>query len=111
MNEICTTCGLPKDLCVCETIAKESQKIHIFTIRKKFGKVYTVVEGITDKDINIKDLTKKLKSQLACGGTFKGSRIELQGNHTQHVRDTLARLGFSPETINVEKMQNNAKRR
>jgi translation initiation factor 1 len=43
MSEICTTCGLPKELCVCETIAKEAQKIVVTTTKKKFGKVYTVI--------------------------------------------------------------------
>ena len=43
MSDICTTCGLPIDLCVCETIAKENQTIKIFTIKKKFGKKYSAV--------------------------------------------------------------------
>lgn len=103
MSEICTICGLPKELCVCETIAKESVKIKIYTIKKKFGKKYTVIEGITDKDINLKDITKKLKSTFACGGTSKGAAIELQGEHTQKSKDVLVKMGFSPETIEVGK--------
>ena len=101
MSEICTTCGLPKELCVCETIAKESVKIKIYTIKKKFGKKYTVIEGITDKDINLKDITKKLKNKFACGGTSKGTTIELQGAHTQKTKNVLVEMGFSPETIIV----------
>jgi len=103
MSEICTTCGLPKELCVCETIAKESQKIQVYTIKRKFGKIYTLVEGIDSKDIDIKDITKKLKSQLACGGTFKDGKIELQGQHTGTIRDVLVKLGFAPETVEIRK--------
>lgn len=101
MSEICITCGLPKDLCVCETIAKESQKIEITLDKKRFGKKYTVVEGIDDKQINLKELTKKLKEKLACGGTVKEGKIELQGDHKQAVKEALLHMGFAPETIIV----------
>ncbi|MBR9675770.1 stress response translation initiation inhibitor YciH [Candidatus Woesearchaeota archaeon] len=101
MSEICTTCGLPQELCVCETIAKESLKIKIYTIKKKYGKKYTVIKGINDKDVNIKEVTKKLKNTFACGGTAKEGVIELQGEHKQRTKDVLAKMGFPPETIEV----------
>jgi translation initiation factor 1 len=101
MSEICSTCGLPKELCVCETIAKESQRIVISTIKKKFGKTYTVIEGIDSKQIDIKEMTKKLKGKFACGGTVKGNSIELQGEHKQKVREFLIELGFAQETIDM----------
>lgn len=101
MSEICSKCGLPKELCVCETIAKESQKIVVRSIQKKFGKVYTVVQGIDGKEIDLKELMKKLKNQLACGGTVKAGIIELQGQHKQNVRKTLIESGFPAETIDV----------
>ena len=102
MSEICTTCGLPKELCVCETIAKESQKISVYNIKKKFGKIYTVIEGIDNKEIDVKDLTKKLKAKFACGGTWKSGIIELQGNHKQRVRAVLVEIGFAPEAIEIK---------
>ncbi|MFP4402902.1 MAG: translation initiation factor [Candidatus Woesearchaeota archaeon] len=102
MSEICTTCGLPKELCVCEEIAKEAQKIEVYNIKKKFGKVYTVIEGMNSKEIDIKDMTKKLKNKFACGGTVKDGKIELQGNHKQNVRETLVNFGFAPESINIQ---------
>ena len=102
MAEICITCGLPQDLCVCETIAKESQKIQVYNIKKKFGKVYTVVEGIDKKEIDIKDLAKKLKTKFACGGTAKKGKIELQGDHKQKVMESLVEIGFPPESIEVK---------
>lgn len=102
MSEICPKCGLPTELCVCETIAKESQRIRIFTEKRKFGKKYTVVEGIDDKSIDMKDVLKKLKSKFACGGTSKGNTIELQGNHMAKLKDALVELGFPPETIDIQ---------
>ena len=101
MNAVCTTCGLVKDLCVCETIAKESQKIMVYVEKKKFNKVYTIVEGMDEKEINVKDLAKKLKSKLACGGTIKNGKIELQGEHKQKTKAALIEYGFTPNTIEV----------
>lgn len=101
MSEVCPTCGLPKDLCVCETIAKEEQRIKISTVKRKFGKLTTIIEGIDQKQINIKDLAKELKSKLACGGTAKKGRIELQGNHVAKVKQHLIELGFAADTIDT----------
>lgn len=101
MTEICPTCGLPKELCVCESIAKESQKITITTDKRKFGKTYTILKGIDTKRIDIKDLAKDLKNKLACGGTFDRDKgvVELQGDHRQRVKKVLTGMGFPPESI------------
>jgi translation initiation factor 1 len=111
MTSICPKCGLPSDLCVCESIAKESQKIVINLIKKKFGKLYTTVEGIDAKEINMKDLAKKLKNEFACGGTIKDSIIELQGNHQQGMKKFLVEMGFAPETINIVANEDAKKKR
>ena len=99
---VCVRCGLPKDLCVCESIAKETQAIKITTEKKKFGKVYTIISGFDEKEIDIDDLAKKLKAKFACGGTAKKGRIELQGDHKQKIKDFLVTIGFAPETIMVK---------
>ncbi|MBN1792345.1 translation initiation factor [Candidatus Woesearchaeota archaeon] len=101
MSDICSTCGLPKELCVCETIAKESQKISVDIVKKKFGKISTIVSGINETEIDLKELAKKLKSKLACGGTAKDGHIELQGNHGKEIRAELIKLGFSPDQVEV----------
>jgi translation initiation factor 1 len=99
---VCQTCGLPSDLCVCESIAKETQKITVRIIRKKYGKKYTLIEGFDPKEIDLDGLSKKLKAKFACGGTAKKDSIELQGDHKVHVKDFLIGEGFAPETINVK---------
>lgn len=103
MSETCSQCGLPKDLCVCETIAKENQSIIIGIEKRKFGKLETTIEGIDNKEIDIKDLAKKLKNKFACGGTVKKGNIELQGNHVQRVKEYLIQIGFAANTIEVKK--------
>ena len=101
MSEVCPKCGLAKELCVCETIAKESQLIKVFLEKKKFKKYCTIIEGIDQKEIDIKDLAKKLKERLACGGTMKKGKIELQGDHKNKVKGILVNLGFPSESIEV----------
>jgi translation initiation factor 1 len=102
MTDICETCGLPKDLCVCETIAKETSKITVSIEKKKFGKLYTIITGVDMKEIDINNLVKSLKSKLACGGTIKDGRIELQGDHKNKMRSLLIEFGFVPETITIK---------
>lgn len=64
MGEIDPITGLPKELGIWEDLAKESQEITAKIIKKKFGKEYTVVMGIDKKEVNIKDVTKKVKIQI-----------------------------------------------
>jgi len=100
MTEICSTCGLPDDLCVCETIAKEDQSILIKKEKKRYGKIMTLIEGIDKTKIDIKDVSKKLKSKFACGGTVKDSIIELQGDHNvEKIKEELVKLGFNKDSM------------
>ena len=101
MSEVCPMCGLVKELCVCETIAKESQKILVYLEKKKFNKNYTIVEGIDKKEIDLKDLARKLKSELACGGTIKAGKIELQGEHRQKAKEILIKYGFATSAVEL----------
>ncbi len=98
---ICDVCGLPEELCVCEAIAREAQKIRIYTTKRKFGKLMTVVEGMDERDIDLKDLLKKLKTACACGGTYKDRKIELQGDHKVKVKNMLMKIGFSSDLIEL----------
>lgn len=98
---VCSKCGLPKELCVCENIKKEQQSIRIYTEEKRFGKRITVIEGLENSGIDVKAVAKKLKSKLACGGTYKDNKIKLQGDHKQKVVELLKKEGFSESNIEV----------
>ena len=98
--EICPKCGLPKQACVCEQIAKGSQKISVTTDKKRYGKIVTIVSGF-ESDMDMKQITKSLKNKLACGGTYKGDTIELQGDHRDKIKPLLVKLGFDEGSIEV----------
>lgn len=70
-------------------------------MQKRYGKNITVIKGIDTSKIDIRDLIKKLKSKLACGGTYKNDEIELQGDHRQRVKEILIKEGFQKDTVEV----------
>ena len=102
MVEIDPLTGLPKELGIGEILAKDSQIIRIKKRKARFGKMVTIIEGINSKDINMKELAKKLKKELACGGTVKEGLIELQGDHNpRKIKEILIKEGFDPERIKI----------
>jgi len=93
MVEVCTTCGLPKDLCVCGEIEKEQQRIRVRLETRKFGRPTTVIDGMDEKTTDLDDIAHKLK------GTHKAGQIMLQGDHRDRVRDFLIKIGYPAENI------------
>ena len=93
---ICSKCGLPLEACICKELSKTKEKIRVSRAKRRFGKVVTTVSGI---ESDIKEIAKRLKEELACGGTVKNNVIELQGEHVKRVKEKLIALGFSKENI------------
>ncbi|MBI2583674.1 MAG: translation initiation factor [Candidatus Aenigmarchaeota archaeon] len=98
---VCPKCGLPQELCVCESIAKETQRIRVRVVKKSFKKTMTLIEGLDAETIDVKALLKKLKSTLACGGTWKENTMELQGDHRERVKKLLKEEGFPEDSIEI----------
>jgi len=96
--DICPKCGLPLQACVCKEIAKTEQKIKVITDKRRYGKIITLVLGLSN-DVDMKEIARSLKSELACGGTIKNNQIELQGEHRKKVKPILVRLGFPENAI------------
>jgi translation initiation factor 1 len=96
MSDICKVCGLPKELCVCEKIAREGKEVKITKEKRRYGKMVTVISGL-DSSVDVGELTTELKKCCACGGTMKNNIIELQGDHQEKTKRKLEELGFSVE--------------
>jgi translation initiation factor 1 len=101
MPEICPKCGLPKELCMCQAIAKEEQRIKVRIETRKWGREVTLIKGIDPKEVDLSTLTTKLKNKCACGGTSKNGAIELQGDHRHRIRDLLLAEGFDDSNIDI----------
>ena len=99
MSDICPKCGLPKEICVCEEIAREQQNITIAVDQRRYGKMMTIVDGLNPHDLDLNTLISSLKSTCACGGTIKEGKIELQGDHRTKVKEALEKLGFIVEVL------------
>jgi translation initiation factor 1 len=102
MAEVCPTCGLPKDLCVCGEIEKEQQRIRIRLETRKFGRPTTIIDGMDDRNSNLANIAQKLKGFCACGGTSKNGQIMLQGDHRERVREYLIKIGYPEENIELQ---------
>ena len=101
MVDICPKCGLPKDLCVCMAISKEEQRIKVYVEKRKWKRNATIIEGINEKDLDVRALTKKLKAVCACGGAIKSKQIILQGDQREKTKEFLIEYGFPIENIEV----------
>ena len=100
MGGICPKCGLPKEICACEALEREGAKrIKVYTTKKKFGKLVTIVEGLEEGELD--KIAKELKRTLACGGSSKEGVIVLQGEHRDKIRQLLAKMGYQEDSIDV----------
>ncbi len=87
---------------MCKAIAKEKQEVTVYMEKKRYGKAVTMISGIDPKAVNLKDLAKKLKTTIACGGTIKHNIIELQGDHRERAKELLIEAGFQEDSITVK---------
>ena len=57
---------------------------------------YYKILGVTTKTPK-----RELKKKYACGGTAKEGYVFLQGDHRDTIKDTLVKLGFAEDTIEL----------
>ncbi|MFQ5344795.1 MAG: translation initiation factor [Mariprofundus sp.] len=58
------------------------------------GKTVSIVDGLGLDDPGLKQLLKKLKSQLGTGGAVKNGMLEIQGDHREKLIELLEKHGY-----------------
>ena len=102
-EEICSLCGLPKDLCVCSDLSADEQVITISNDTRKWGKVVTLVTFEGQSDANLQDILKSAKRKLGSGGTVRNNKsVELRGDHRFKLKSLLIDLGYDEEKIFIK---------
>lgn len=95
-GEVCDTCGLPKEVCVCQDLETEQTVLRISMDTRRYGKAVTRIEGFEDTGA-LKEMARELKRAMATGGTAKKGWIELQGDHRDEVKAWLSKRGYRVE--------------
>src|SRR3989442_14666806 len=83
-GEVCDTCGLPKEVCVCQDLETEQTVLRISMDTRRDGKAVTRIEGFEDSGA-LKEMARELKRAMATGGAAKKCWIQLQGGHPDEV--------------------------
>ena len=97
----CPVCGWPQRDCQCSSrFAKEEAVPARITAKLRMekkgrgGKTVTVVYGLPQNDVFLRDLAAELKRTCGTGGAVAEGGIELQGEQRERVRDALQKKGY-----------------
>ena len=66
---------------------------------RRFRKPVTIIQGLPGT--RLAEIARILKRRFGAGGTTKGGELLLQGDHRNHLKDELVRLGFPPDHIDM----------
>ncbi len=79
---------------------KEKARIIIAKEIRKWNKPSTVISGLHGRK-DAPEITRKLKTKIGTGGTFKDGQIILQGDHREAAKAMLISMGFAEDSIEV----------
>ncbi|MBD3809038.1 MAG: translation initiation factor [Sulfuricurvum sp.] len=66
----------------------------VFQKEKRKGKIITLIGPFYLSEESAQSTLSKLKKSLACGGAYKESWMEFQGDIAPKVRENLEKMGF-----------------
>ncbi|MGA3297384.1 MAG: stress response translation initiation inhibitor YciH [Candidatus Bathyarchaeia archaeon] len=66
---------------------------------RRFRKPVTIIRGLPTGRLD--EIARELKRRFGAGGTTKGGELLLQGDHRNHVKNELVKLGFPGDHIDM----------
>ena len=101
LGSICPGCGWPDKDCKCSSQNTPNAAIPKRIVAKlrmekkgRGGKTVTVVDGLPNNAVFLKDLCSELKRACGTGGAVDAGMIELQGDLRDRVREYLLKKGY-----------------
>lgn len=97
----CPVCGWPLRDCKCSSArdarepvpARPTAKLRVEK-KGRGGKTVTVLYGLPQNAVFLKELIQELKRACGTGGAVVAGEIELQGELRERLREVLAKKGF-----------------
>ena len=66
---------------------------------RRFRKPVTIIKGIPNT--RLEEIARELKRRFGAGGTTNAGDLLLQGDHRNHVKGELVKLGFPEDHIDM----------
>jgi translation initiation factor 1 len=95
----CERCDKPEEDCHCPPapaprIPPDKQTARLSIEKRKKGKIVTIVRGLPVEGNDLPELLSTLKNACGAGGTLRDDTLEIQGQHSERIRATLAKIGY-----------------
>jgi translation initiation factor 1 len=100
-GKLCPDCGEPVARCACSLILKAAVPRTDGVVRVQYethgrkGKRVTVIRGLPLSAEALGQVAKKFKQQFGTGGTVQEHAIEIQGDHSDQIKQELKKQGFT----------------
>jgi translation initiation factor 1 len=95
---LCPKCHQLKKTCTCTAESPAPSKSTVARVSRETkgrgGKGVTIISDLPLDENDLTELATKLKTRLGTGGTAKGGRIEIQGDHRDRIVAELEDMGY-----------------
>ena len=100
-GKMCPGCSRPVAQCICSRLQKQTVPQTDGVVRVQYethgrkGKRVTVIRGMPLSEADLAPVAKRFKQQFGTGGTVTENTIEIQGDHSDQIKQELKKQGYT----------------